>query len=301
MLSQTDDPFFAGRPPLRRTTSTDDICTSIFGPECLRLFLAGSEFMSVSTMQAASHGPGLSRMHTAPALTTRTNSMNPYPNGMGHTPRTSQLSGAATFSSASSTSLSSMSSSATLVPTPNGGPIAATNNIINQKADASRSLYQICVNLRQRLRQVPGFDQHLIDSDDDDEGENIDMDPMNSLWRCLQKGYPLLTIYNCLQPVTPLQIDDKMQPAKIPKSAGFKFVQACLVELKFPECFVLTDLFGDDTTGFVKVCWLNFIVSVLPIYITKWYGFKVICCVAKCDWNTNEAVNLIARNGTTAY
>lgn len=30
------------------------------------------------------------------------------------------------------------------------------------------------------------------------------------------------------------------------------------MELKFEECFVLTDLFGDDTTGFVKVSLVSF-------------------------------------------
>jgi cell division control protein 24 len=186
--------------------------------------------------------------------------MNPYPNGMGHAPRASQLSGATAFSSASSTLLSSMSSSGTLVPPQSGGPVLATNNIINQKADASKSLYQICVNLRQRLRQVPGFEQHLIDSDDEDEGGDMEMDPMSSLWRCLRKGYPLMTIYNCLQPAAPLQIVEGTVAARnIPKSAAFKFVQACLTELKFEECFVLTDLFGDDTTGFVKVSLVLFL------------------------------------------
>lgn len=151
-----------------------------------------------------------------------------------------------------------MTSSATLVPqTPmptNGGPVVATNNIINQRADASRSLYQICVNLRQRLAQVPNFNTHLNDSDDEDEGE--DMDPVSSLWRCLRKGTPLMTIYNSLQPPEPLQIDDKIPENKRPKIAAFKFVEACLKgDLKLPpgECFSLQDLFGDDTTGFVKV------------------------------------------------
>lgn len=101
---------------------------------------------------------------------------------------------------------------------------------------------------------MPGFDLHLNDSDDEDEGE--DMDPVDSLWRCLQKGVPLMTIYNALRPAEPLRIDEATVPeAKRPKSAAFKFVQACLKDLKLPpgECFVLSDLFRDDTTGFVKV------------------------------------------------
>jgi cell division control protein 24 len=168
------------------------------------------------------------------------------------TSRASQLSGATAVSSASSISLTSLSSASTLVPQ-NGGPVQANNNILNQRADSSRSLYQICVNLRQRLAQVPDFDAHLIESDEED-GDNVD--PMSSLWRCLRKGTPLLTIYNALQPAEPLYIDEAtVAEAKRPKIAAFKFVQACLKDLQLPpgECFVISDLFGDDTTGFVKV------------------------------------------------
>jgi cell division control protein 24 len=135
----------------------------------------------------------------------------------------------------------------------NGGNVVATNNIINQRADASRSLYQICVATDQRLAQVPGFDAHLSEIQDEDQGE--EMDPVSSLWKCLRKGVPLLTIYNVLRPAEPLQIDEKLSETKRPKAAAFKFVAACMKDLNLPpgECFALTDLFGDDTTGFVKV------------------------------------------------
>lgn len=102
---------------------------------------------------------------------------------------------------------------------------------------------------------MPGFDAHLNDSDSEDEGE--DMDPVSSLWRCLRKGTPLMTIYNSIQPPEPLKIDPMLPPAKRPKEAAFRFVEACLKgDLQLPpgECFSLKDLFGDDTTGFVKVC-----------------------------------------------
>ena len=82
------------------------------------------------------------------------------------------------------------------------------------------------------------------------------MDPVSSLWRCLRKGVPLMTIYNVLQPVEPLRIEDSMPESRKPKAAAFKFVKMCLEELRIPpgDCFTISDLFGDDTTGFVKVC-----------------------------------------------
>lgn len=219
----------------------------------------------VAIHMAHAHGP-LTRTNTAPVFSSSRSGLPGLSQTMSHASRSSQLSGstaASQYTSSSSTSLSSMTSSTTLVPTtttttstttitPNGS-VQATNNIINQRADASRSLYQICVNLRQRLTQVPEFHAHINESDDEDEGE--DMDPVSSLWRCLRKGTPLLTIYNAIQPVEPLRIDDSMAASRKPKAAAFKFVQSCLQDLKLPpgECFTISDLFGDDTTGFVKV------------------------------------------------
>ena len=41
--------------------------------------------------------------------------------------------------------------------TPHNGDVAPSENIMNSVADASSSLFQICVSLRQRLLGVPGF------------------------------------------------------------------------------------------------------------------------------------------------
>lgn len=80
--------------------------------------------------------------------------------------------------------------------------------------------------------------------------------PVESLWNLLRTGLPLLTIYNCLQPENPLEVDPNASEARKPKLAVFKFVEACLKQLKIPpsESFVINDLLGNDTTGFVKVC-----------------------------------------------
>lgn len=131
----------------------------------------------------------------------------------------------------------------------------ATANIINQKADASRSLYQICVSLRQRLAQVPGFDEHLKTLDQQ-AANGDDGGPVESLWNLLRTGHPLLTVYNSLQPETPLRVEETAAvESKRAKIAIFRFVQACLKDLAIPpaECFVINDLMGNDTTGFVKV------------------------------------------------
>ena len=189
----------------------------------------------------------LARTNTAPTLPSSSNGVGGFSqSSMTSPPRTSQLSGS-TQHTGSSASLNSLNSSSTVVPA-QGGPIVATTNIINQKADASRSLYQICVSLKQRLRQVPGFQPFLDDLDPSD--------PVDPLWNLFRSGYPLLVIYNSLQPAEALKVEDpNASEAKRSKIAIFKFVQACMKELKVPpaECFVITDLMGNDTSGFVKV------------------------------------------------
>ncbi|SPQ24326.1 74fb4221-3aec-432d-92b9-ca87cb79fdda [Thermothielavioides terrestris] len=146
--------------------------------------------------------------------------------GMPSATRASQLSGSTFPATSSSASLNSLSTATTAGAPPNG-QVVATSNIINQRADASRSLYQICVSLKQRLAKL------------------------------LRTGYPLLAIYNALQPDTPLQVQEPAgaSEAKRSKIAILRFVEACKSKLMLPptEVFIITDLAGNDTTGFVKV------------------------------------------------
>lgn len=131
------------------------------------------------------------------------------------------------------------------------GDVTATDNIMNSVADASSSLFQICVSLRQRLLGVPGFHDFLRE----EEAEaDADTDPVTLLWRTFRRGIPLMTLSNALRPAQPLQLAG-IREEKIGKAATFKFLQACVTELRFPqeECFIVTDLYGNDTTGFVKV------------------------------------------------
>ncbi|KAI9765603.1 MAG: hypothetical protein M1840_007292 [Geoglossum simile] len=137
----------------------------------------------------------------------------------------------------------------------NGDPPRPSEAMASLVADPSKSLYQTCLGLQQRLSEVPGFEVHLKENSSDDGHSDGDTDPVNSMWRCLRRGYPLMTIYNALGPVQRLEIDEStVTPANRPKKASFLFINACLKELNFlpDECFVIRDLFGDDTTGFVK-------------------------------------------------
>lgn len=134
--------------------------------------------------------------------------------------------------------------------------LPADQNIMNKKGGLSNSLYQSCLTLKRRLAEVPGFEFYLVDMDQEELDQNDASDPVTSVWNMLRRGFPLMTIYNALQPKVMLDVDyGRVTEAKLGKAATFKFLQACLEDLQFPpnEVFLITDLYGQDTTGFVKV------------------------------------------------
>ena len=133
--------------------------------------------------------------------------------------------------------------------------VVEESNIVNRKGGVNNSLYRGSLALKRRLAEVPGFDRYLIEMDLLERESDDETDPVTSMWNLLRRGIPLMAIYNALQPRVPLQISSMVNEAKVGKVATFKFLEACLEELKFPasECFLITDLYGEDTTGFVKV------------------------------------------------
>lgn len=149
--------------------------------------------------------------------------------------------------------------------TMSGIPVAE-DNIINRRG--GESIYQSCVNLKRRLSEVPAFEPFLQEMEEEDR-ERGNTDPVSSLWNCLRNGYPLLSIYNASGPDEELVVDPaKVPEAKRPKAATFKFLQACLQDLAFPQqdCFLITDLYGESTTGFIKVIkMVNRVVDILEM------------------------------------
>ena len=138
----------------------------------------------------------------------------------------------------------------------NGGAPQRNDNIMNRRGTEGSSLFKICENLRRRMALVPGCDIHIAEMDEEELEAGETTDPVTTMWNCLRRGYPLMTIYNALRPPQPLTLDaSRMAETRVGKAATFKFLQACLTDLKIPanECFLITDLYGGDTTGFVKV------------------------------------------------
>ncbi|KAF9108992.1 hypothetical protein BGX27_008146 [Mortierella sp. AM989] len=151
-----------------------------------------------------------------------------------------------------------MPSTPTVVEQPPPPPLTRGNSVV--------SLYQSCLNLLERLSGVPDFDEYLeyLNSDmlqNTQAGTPLGTspnDPVNQLWVLFRLGSPLACIFNGLRPKQPLKInstDTSLSNINASKAAVFRFLVACRSELQFGEndLFTITELYQDDTNGFVKV------------------------------------------------
>lgn len=127
---------------------------------------------------------------------------------------------------------------------------------MNRVGEKDQSLFQICVILRQRLMGVPGFDIYF-QQEEQARSSNDDTDPVALMWNTFKRGYPLLALYNVLRADKPIQPDLSAVASEVKrgKTMTFKFLNALIHDLKFKveDCFIIVDLYGSDTTGFVKV------------------------------------------------
>ncbi|KAF8244253.1 hypothetical protein K440DRAFT_559152 [Wilcoxina mikolae CBS 423.85] len=152
-------------------------------------------------------------------------------------------------SSNNSTNVGSPTASIMSAPTVN-------DNIINKKADPAQGLYQTCLTLRERLRDVPDFEKFLEPPEDADP--NIPEDPVTQLWRCFRLGSSLCVLFNATRPVELIR-DDRLNPnlktMNDCKAATFHFLKGIKQELDIQgdDAFMIHNLYSDDTNGFVKV------------------------------------------------
>src|SRR5581483_10122942 len=95
-------------------------------------------------------------------------------------------------------------------------PNPAVSNTLNRPAQASQSLYPLCLDLLERLLCVEGFEQYLIQGQNNlpnnssivgtptsENGiSNIirRSDPVNLLWQTFRLGYPLCALFNASKP-----------------------------------------------------------------------------------------------------
>ncbi|KAF9352708.1 hypothetical protein BGX34_012019 [Mortierella sp. NVP85] len=131
------------------------------------------------------------------------------------------------------------------------------------RANSGVSLYQACLNLMDRLSGVPDFEQYL-----DPElllsvqaGSSSTMsvnDPVSQLWVLFRLGTPLACIFNGLRPTKPLEVNNTnltLSNINTCKASVFRFLVGCRQELQFKDedLFTISELYQDDTNGFVKV------------------------------------------------
>ena len=76
-------------------------------------------------------------------------------------------------------------------------------------------------------------------------------DPLSKLWFICRQGASLCLLFNTLKPESAIDISQKMKP----KAYVYHFSIACRDHLGLDQenLFTVSDLFQDDTNGFVKV------------------------------------------------
>lgn len=120
----------------------------------------------------------------------------------------------------------------------------------------AKPLYQSCLDMKEQLSQISGFPPIFALQRTESEEE----DPLTFLMQVFRRGIPLLMLMARVQGVQDIshyiQLEDyKGHEQRVPKVATMKFIEACVVDLGFTwdECFTINCLFGNDSTGFVKV------------------------------------------------
>ncbi|CAO3595668.1 unnamed protein product [Absidia cylindrospora] len=96
-------------------------------------------------------------------------------------------------------------------------------------------------------------------------------DPLSNLCQLCRRGTPLFTLYNALNTKQPLKMDPnpKLNQINNCKANVYHFLVACRQQLLFPEeeLFTVSDLYVDDTNGFVKV--VNTVYKLLQLLEDK--------------------------------
>ena len=144
---------------------------------------------------------------------------------------------------------------------------------ITNKPSSGTSLYHKCRSVLDRLALVEGMTYYLdydsfgpvlssnssVVSSESTSSHNSN-DPLSKLWDLCRRGAPLATLFNALHPAEPLKLDfTQTQQVNECKKTVYHFIVACRNQLEFKEgdLFTLSDLYKDNTNGFVKVSIIN--------------------------------------------
>lgn len=142
---------------------------------------------------------------------------------------------------------------------------------ITNKPSNGTSLYHLCRSVLDRLSLVEGMQYYLeyeiltpcsssvmsSESGSTTNSNSSSNDPLTKLWELCRRGTPLATLFNASNPAEPLKLNFN-QPQQMTnecKKTVYHFIVACRNQLSFKEeqVFTLSDVYKDNTNGFVKV------------------------------------------------
>ncbi|OMH79640.1 Cell division control protein 24 [Zancudomyces culisetae] len=137
-----------------------------------------------------------------------------------------------------------------------GGGGTVNSNILNRPTPTS-SIYQKSLELLDKLAFVPGMEQFYepLLNQKFDNSEQLYRDPMQFLWSIFQKGISLCILYNALEPLEKLEVEDIEQGGiNTRKKAVYSFMKAVRNRQigNEQDYFTITELFRDDTNSFLK-------------------------------------------------
>lgn len=133
----------------------------------------------------------------------------------------------------------------------------ATDSITNKQATGKASIYHTCRSVLNALTFVEGFDIYFSNNNQDNSLTlPYSNDPLTKLWHICRQGSSLCFLYNTLKPEQPIMTANKNNSAaNKSKACVYHFIIACRDQLLFAEdtLFTVTELYQNDTNGFVKV------------------------------------------------
>ncbi|KAI8983502.1 hypothetical protein BDB01DRAFT_835597 [Pilobolus umbonatus] len=150
---------------------------------------------------------------------------------------------------------------------------------ITNKPSTGQSIYHKCRTVLDKLALVEGMHDYLECDTTDIQFINADgrcnatsslsNDPLSKLWSILRHGKPFATLYNATDPETRLNEEEEVTHVNDSKKIVYHFIVACRNQLKFKEeeVFTVSDLYKDNTNGFVKV--VNTIEMILQLLEDK--------------------------------
>lgn len=110
------------------------------------------------------------------------------------------------------------------------------------------------------MSAIPGLNDEIEFAE---EFYNESQDPVSLLWKTFRLGYTLSLIQDTLKADVRPDVEEERSVVvanggpkeKRSKSFVYKFIQSCRssLELSQDEIPTITELYNDDTTGFVKV------------------------------------------------